>query len=265
MKLNHFYIFFIIAFTLLSCSDENIKKAFKEDAKGLGLKFSEKFHNFSFDKTRKCIYKSFEYIIKNPDTSINDLFLRNPGKMREILKKYLIDHDTITFRCKEAEKEVRWIPRNDSTNEIITYSKYLNIIDNFFCGFPYIEIYNYNYTEKLLLFMHFGDFMYSFSICVLEYNKEKKIPKNIIRLPDKKFVTSNGAYLGMRELELVRKYGFKKSNLTIYKNSLRRYGFRIDIGKSKNKFVFRHGTSYFAEYYVKEGKVVKIIFGFEYL
>jgi len=141
--------------------------------------------------------------------------------------------------------------------------KSMNLIIDSSSGFGYIVLLNSNKTEKLTLYLYPGNSINEFSEFLVEPIKYTDKLNDFIEVSDKKFIATNGAYIGMTKRELIEKYGFDKIHLT-NDNSIEIFSFEIS-DNLHNLFLQRYNEpAYFAKYYLDQDRIIKIEFGFVY-
>jgi hypothetical protein len=180
--------------------------------------------NGNIDESKKD--SILQDIIKKPDTSINNFVLLNHTSIEDNIKGSIIlvnENNDIAFR--------------------------------------HIKVYNTENHERITMLFYPGSSKNMFSKFILEYSL--KPMNNDIIISCMKFKTSNGAFLGMSENELLNKYHF--DNKYTYEDSkIKKYGFEISDYIS-NSFLQRYNLPvYQAYYYVRDSILERIEFGFEY-
>ncbi len=127
---------------------------------------------------------------------------------------------------------------------------------------PVVVFENKDKTKYLITYHYDGDVKYAFSCFEIGYLKDDhKLKNGIVTTNYENFTTESGVKLGMSLQEIINLKGNdykveKKSNEEII---------RYTIDNPDNPKIKQYEMPpYFMEFYLKDNKVYKIIFGFEY-
>lgn len=164
----------------------------------------------------------------------------------------------LSFRLDTSVSQICLDNRDSYYNAFKDPDNYLVSNEDSTHKFPYIEFYNAGLTEKMTTYFHHGNPKYYVSEFVIEPQKGKKGSYELIMLNH--FKTTNGIKLGSNSKEVAEKIGIPISINKIQGTEIWSYGIygNYDFLKRYNRYKF------YARYTIKNDKVNKIEFGFEY-